>query len=64
MYQQKKELISKYINDMNEQEKEQSVYFYAFENIFFNKTFLRKLYFLLICRNLKVKPKKFNELVN
>ena len=30
MYQQKKELISKYINAMNEQEKEQSVCFYAF----------------------------------
>ena len=34
MYQQKKELISKYINAMNEQEKEQSVCFYAFEIIF------------------------------
>ena len=67
MYQQKKELISNYINAMNEQEKEQSVCFYAFEIIFFNKTFLRKFYFLLIYRNLKVKrvkPKKFNELVN
>ena len=34
MYQQKKELISKYINAMNEQEKEQYVYFYAFKIIF------------------------------
>ena len=34
MYQQKKELISKYINATNEQEKEQSVHFYAFEILF------------------------------
>ena len=42
MYQQKKELISKYINAMNEQEKEQSVYFHAFEIIFLNLKFLKK----------------------
>ena len=64
MYQQKKGLISKYINAMNEQEKEQSVNVYAFEIIFLNIKFQLKLYILLICRNLKVKPKKFNELVN
>ena len=64
MYQQKKELISKYINAMNEQEKEQSVYFHAFEIIFLNLKFLIKLCILLIYRNLKVKQKTFNELVN
>ena len=63
MYQQKKELISKYINAMNEQEKEQSVYSYAFEILFLNIKFIREFYFLLICRNLKVKQKKFNRLV-
>ena len=45
MYQQKKELISKYINAMNEQEKEQSVYFHAFEIIFLNLKFLKKTLF-------------------
>ena len=34
MYQQKKELISKYINATNEQEKEQTVNVYEFEIIF------------------------------
>ena len=43
MYTQKKELISKYINVMNEHEKEQFVNFYAFESIFLNIKFLRKL---------------------
>ena len=52
MYQQKKELISKYINAMNEQEKEKSVCFYAFEIYMFkykisNKT-LYSVHFLEI----------------
>ena len=52
MYQQKKKLISKYINAIDQQDqKEQSVCFYAFEIIFL-KTFFKKTFFLFIYRNL------------